>query len=305
MKKLSLLAIFCSMVLTAIADTAPVPTKPEEPVRLWQGSAPFAKGENPYDIPTLQAYFPASAQKPMPAILICPGGGYSMLAVGHEGADYAQFFNLHGIAGFVLRYRLGSEQNGAYRHPVMLLDVSRALRTIRANAEKWGIDPNKIGVIGSSAGGHLAATLLTKFDAGNPNAEDAVDRVSSRPNFGILCYPVISMKPEVTHKGSQNNLLGKDAPEELLNELSAELHVKPDTPPCFIWHTSEDRGVLPENSILFARALAEKKVPYDLHIYQKGGHGIGLTSKFPYTDAHPWSQALIFWLKSANKIIAD
>ena len=152
-------------------------------MRLWEGDAPFAKGKLPQDIPTLQAYFPANAKKPMPAILICPGGGYGGLAAGHEGEGYAQFFNQNGIAGFVLRYRLGSK---GYRHPVMLTDVSRALRTIRANAEQWGINPDKIGVIGSSAGGHLAATLLTKFDNGNPKADNAIDRVSSRPDFGIL-----------------------------------------------------------------------------------------------------------------------
>ena len=160
----------------------------------------------------------------------------------------------------------------------------------------------KIGVIGSSAGGHLAATLLTKFDNGNPKADNAIDRVSSRPDFGILCYPVISMKNGITHIGSRNNLIGKKPNPELIEELSAELHVRNNTPPCFIWHTAADRGVLPENSMRFASALAKKNIPYDLHIYQKGGHGIGLRAKFPFTNAHPWSKDVVFWLKE-NKII--
>ena len=165
-----------------------------------------------------------------------------------------------------------------------------------------GINPDKIGVIGSSAGGHLAATLLTKFDNGNPKADNAIDRVSSRPDFGILCYPVISMKNGITHIGSRNNLIGKKPNPELIEELSAELHVRNNTPPCFIWHTAADRGVLPENSMRFASALAKKNIPYDLHIYQKGGHGIGLRAKFPFTNAHPWSKDVVFWLKE-NKII--
>ncbi len=306
MKQLLLPSLICAALLagSAAAAQTPAPAKEpaaatEHPLRLWEGDAPFAKGKTPQDIPTLQPYFPDRAKRPIPAILICPGGGYGGLAIGHEGKDYALFFNQNGMAGFVLRYRLGSR---GYRHPVMLTDVSRALRTIRANAEKWGIDPKKIGVIGSSAGGHLAATLLTKFDNGNPSAPDPVDRVSSRPDFGILCYPVITMEKGVTHWGSRCNLIGKDATPELVKELSAELHVKPDTPPCFLWHTAADRGVFPENSIRFARALAAQKIPFDLHIYQNGGHGIGLRAKYPFQNAHPWSRDLVFWLKE-NKII--
>ena len=167
MKPILCMAALCAAILVCADSPAQVPTTPKKAMRLWEGDAPFAKGKLPQDIPTLQAYFPANAKKPMPAILICPGGGYGGLATGHEGEGYAQFFNQNGIAGFVLRYRLGSK---GYRHPVMLTDVSRALRTIRANAKQWGINPDKIGVIGSSAGGHLAATLLTKFDNGNPKA---------------------------------------------------------------------------------------------------------------------------------------
>ncbi len=280
------------VLLGALQVTAAEPpTAPAE--RLWAGDAPGAKGETENDIPTLAAYFPEKADKPMPAVVICPGGGYAGLAAQHEGKDYALFLNQRGIAGFVLRYRLGSK---GYRHPVMLQDAARALRTVRANAEKWGIDPNRIGVMGSSAGGHLAATLLTKFDGGDPQAADPVDRVSSRPDFGILCYPVITMG-KYTHGGSRDNLLGRDASPEQLRDLSAELNVRPDTPPCFLFHTYADNGVPVQNSIDFARALAEQKVPVDLHVYEKGGHGMGLRAKYPYTNAHPWTRDLDFWLR--------
>lgn len=280
------------VLLGALQVTAAEPpTAPAE--RLWAGDAPGAKGKTENDIPTLAAYFPEKADKPMPAVVICPGGGYAGLAAQHEGKDYALFLNQRGIAGFVLRYRLGSK---GYRHPVMLQDAARALRTVRANAEKWGIDPNRIGVMGSSAGGHLAATLLTKFDGGDPQAADPVDRVSSRPDFGILCYPVITMG-KYTHGGSRDNLLGRDASPEQLRDLSAELNVRPDTPPCFLFHTYADNGVPVQNSIDFARALAEQKVPVDLHVYEKGGHGMGLRAKYPYTNAHPWTRDLDFWLR--------
>lgn len=299
MKYILCMAALFAGFLAGAAGPTQTPTQPEKTMRLWDGDAPFAKGTQQQDIPTLQAYFPANAKKPMPAILICPGGAYGGLSTGTEGYDYAQFLNRQGIAGFVLRYRLGST---GYRHPVMLTDASRALRIIRANAAKWNIDPDKVGVIGSSAGGHLAATLLTKFDHGDPQATDAIERVSSRPDFGILCYPVISMQKDITHWGSRINLLGRDADLKLVNELSAEQNIRPDTPPCFLWHTSEDHAVSPRNSIRFASGLAEKGIPYDLHIYQKGGHGMGLGSKFPYTDAHPWTRDVVFWLK-ANRII--
>ncbi|MES2981185.1 MAG: alpha/beta hydrolase [Verrucomicrobiota bacterium] len=264
-----------------------------EPLPLWAEKAPAALGETPKDIPTLTPYLPEKPGAARAAMVICPGGGYGGLA-DHEGSHYAKFLNEQGITAFVLRYRLGS---AGYRHPVMLNDAARAVRTVRARATEWNIDPTKIGIMGSSAGGHLASTLLTHFDAGNSEAADPIDRQSSRPDLGVLCYAVITMG-EFTHKGSKKNLLGENPSEELVTLLSSELQVKANTPPCFIWHTWEDGGVPVENSMLFASALRKNKVAFDFHVYQKGAHGIGLGSKGDPATRHPWTQDLLFWLKT-------
>ena len=227
---------------------------------LWPNGTPGAKGDSPRDIPTLTP-FPAPADNNSgSAIVICPGGGYGGLA-SHEGATYAQFLQKHGVNGFVLKYRLGS---AGYRHPIMLGDAARALRTVRANAKQWKIDPDKIGIMGSSAGGHLASTLLTHFDAGNPQASDPIDRISSRPSLGVLCYPVITLG-EFTHRGSKRNLLGDKPPAELVELLSNEKQVTGNTPPTFLWHTVEDKAVPVENSLQFATALHKADVPFALH----------------------------------------
>jgi acetyl esterase/lipase len=202
------------------------------------------------------------------------------------------FLNQHGVTALVLKYRLGSH---GYRHPAMLHDAARAVRLARARAAEWALDPGRVGIMGSSAGGHLASTLLTHFDAGEPGARDPVDRQSSRPDLGVLCYAVISLGP-LTHQGSKNNLLGKDPEEALVRWLSNELHVTKDTPPCFVWYTAEDTAVKVENSLAFAAALQREGVPFDLHVYQKGRHGIGLADAPPFANAHPWSRDLVFWL---------
>jgi acetyl esterase/lipase len=228
------------------------------------------------------------------AVVICPGGGYGGLA-NHEGEHYARFLNESGIAGFVLKYRLGS---GGYRHPIMLGDAARAVRTVRARAGEWKLNPKQVGIMGSSAGGHLASTLLTHFDAGKPDSADAIERVSSRPNLGILCYAVITMGT-FTHQGSKHNLLGKDPSPELVKLLSNELQVTKDTPPCFLWHTWEDNGVPVENTLQFADALRKAGVPFDLHVYQKGGHGLGLGGRdWDPARRLPWTADLVFWLKA-------
>jgi len=201
--------------------------------------------------------------------------------------------NQHGVTCFVLKSRLGSH---GYRHPAMLQDTARAVRLVRTRATDWKIDPHHVGIRGSSAGGHLAYTLLTHFDAGDTNAADPVERQSSRPDTGILCYPVITMG-EYTHSGSKKNLLGTNPPPELVKLLSNELQVTTNTPPCFIWTTFEDKAVPMENTMLFAEALRKNHVPFDLHIYQKGGHGMGLKDKPPFTNPHPWANACLFWLK--------
>ena len=299
MKLIKTLVMFALLaeLTSATAEDSKQPITPQPAFPLWTKNIPYAKGNTPRDIPTLQAFIPKHEENSsMTAILICPGGAYAMLADGHEGKDYAHFFNLQGKAAFVLKYRLGTH---GYKHPVMLTDVSRAIRIIRSRAKEYGIDPNRIGVMGSSAGGHLAATLITKFTDGDSNSEDPVERVSSRPDFGILCYPVITMG-EKTHTGSRENLLGRNPSKELIRELSLETQVTPKTPKCFIWHTAADEAVPVENSILFASALAKNGVPFALHIYQNGPHGQGLKAQFPYQNALPWGNELTLWLKENN-----
>ncbi|MCX8107467.1 MAG: alpha/beta hydrolase [Verrucomicrobiae bacterium] len=263
------------------------------PVLLWPDGAPGALGAQDQDKPTLTPYLPESGSIPRPAVVICPGGAYAGLAQ-HEGRDYALWLNSHGIAGFVLKYRLGAH---GYRHPAMLQDAARAVRLVRAKSSEWGVDPDRVGIMGSSAGGHLASTLLTHFDKGDPDASDQVERYSSRPDIGILCYPVITMG-KYTHEGSRRNLLGDNPSSELVRLLSNELQVTSQTPPCFIWHTYEDEGVPIENSLEFAAALRRAGVPFDLHIYEKGRHGIGLADRPPFTNPHPWAEDCLFWMKS-------
>jgi acetyl esterase/lipase len=267
--------------------------QPTNSFPLWPDGAPGALGKADNDIPTLTPYWPDPAKATGAAIVICPGGGYGGLA-GHEGEHYARFLNESGIAGFVLKYRLGS---AGYRHPIMLQDAARAVRLVRARAGEWKLDPKHIGIMGSSAGGHLASTLVTHFDAGKPDEADPIERASSRPDLGILCYAVITMG-EYTHRGSRSNLLGNDPSPELIREVSNELQVTKDTPPCFIWHTYEDSAVPLENSLQFAEALRKAGVPFDLHVYQKGQHGLGLgTGVWNPERRHPWTRDLVYWLK--------
>ena len=265
----------------------------QKSIPLWSGGAPGALGSSTNDIPPLTPYLPDGTNASGAAMVICPGGAYARLAP-HEGNDYALWLNQHGVACFVLKYRLGSS---GYRHPVMLNDAARAVRWVRAHADEFKIDSHRVGIIGSSAGGHLAATLLTHFDVGDTNSSDVVERQSSRPDLGILCYAVITMG-EFTHKGSRNNLLGTNAPPELVKLLSNELQVTPNTPPCFLWTTFEDKAVPMENTMQFAEALRKNHVPFALHVYEKGGHGMGLKDKPPFANPHPWAGDCLFWLKA-------
>jgi acetyl esterase/lipase len=278
------------------ATAAPPPSGtalPRQEFPLWTGDAPGALGKEAKDIPTLTPYFAPAGKATGASFVICPGGGYASLAP-HEGFQYALWLNEQGITGFVLKYRLGS---GGYRHPAMMLDAQRAIRYVRVNAEKWKLDPNKIGVMGSSAGGHLAATALTHFDAGDPGASDPIDRVSSRPTLGILCYPVITMGAN-THVGSRQNLLGNNPDAGLIDLLSNEKQVTGNTPPVFIFHTFEDSAVKVENTLEFAAALRRQGVPFALHIYTKGAHGMGLGSaQWDPGSRHPWTNECSLWLK--------
>lgn len=287
-----ILSAVTSAVLAAAASAVPA----GETIRLWEGDAPNALGKEDKDVPTLTLYLPPADKAAHTAIVICPGGGYGGLAP-HEGDGYATWLSDQGVACFVLKYRLGSK---GYRHPSMMLDVQRALRTVRAGAEKWSVDPKRIGVMGSSAGGHLATTAATHFDAGKADATDPVDKASCRPDFAIICYGVISMEDGVTHGGSKKNLLGDKPDPALVELLSNDKQVTKETPPCFVWSTGEDNAVPPENSFRFVNALRANKIPYDFHIYQKGPHGIGLSKGrggVAADDVHPWGKDLSFWLR--------
>jgi acetyl esterase/lipase len=275
----------CSIALLSLTLIAR--SQAQAPVPLWPDGAPGALGKEDKDIPTLTPFLADSATASGAAMVILPGGGYGGLAA-HEGKGYADWLVTNGVSCFVLKYRLGSQ---GYRHPRMLEDAARAVRLVRARADDWKLDPKRVGIMGSSAGGHLASTLLTHFDSGKADAADSIERQSSRPDLGILCYPVISMGPN-THAGSKNNLLGKDPAPALVKLLSNELQVTKDTPPCFLWHTWEDKAVKVENSLEFATALRAAGVPFDLHVYQKGAHGMGLGKN------HPWPQDCVFWLKA-------
>ncbi len=273
--------------------TLPTLSTPQVPVRLWAEDAPGARGTAPEDVPTLTPYLPNHADAACAAFVVCPGGGYSGLSIDHEGRAYAEWLNGHGLTAFVLKYRLGAQ---GYRHPVMLEDAARALRTVRARAEEWHVHPHRVGVMGSSAGGHLASTLLTHFDSGRPASGDPVERQSSRPDLGVLCYAVITMGVG-TNVGTRQNLLGDHPSEALVLELSNERHVSPQTPPCFVWHTLEDTIVDAQNSLSYAAALHKNGVPFDLHIYQTGAHGLGLGDDTPpFTHVHPWTRDLLYWL---------
>ena len=264
-----------------------------ETLPLWPDKAPGAKGQEEKAIPTITVHRPDPAKATGAAMLIFPGGGYRYLA-DHEGTGYVPWLLDQGITAIVVKYRV--TQDG-YKHPSMIEDATRAIRLVRSHASEWNLDPEKIGVMGSSAGGHLASCVLTHFDAGKPDDTDLVERQSSRPNLGILCYPVISMGP-VTHQGSKNGLIGADAPEELVKLLSSELQVKSDTPPCFIWHTWEDKGVKVENAMSFAQALQEKNIPFEFHVYEKGGHGMGLgKGRGENGGYHRWTYDCSVWLK--------
>lgn len=282
-------------LLTLLALAAAAHAAPLDPIPLWPDKAPGALGDADHDKPTITPFLPPSEKATGAAIVICPGGGYGGLAA-HEGPGYAEYLSQQGIACFVLKYRLGSK---GYRHPIMLGDAARAVRLVRSRAAEWKLDPARVGIMGSSAGGHLTTTLLTHFDAGKPNDTDPVERQSSRPDLGIVCYGVITLG-EFTHQGSKKNLLGENPDPALVENLSNEKQVTKDTPPCFVWSTLEDKAVPVENSMQFVAALRKNGVPFDFHVYERGPHGIGLSSGkngIPADDVHPWAKDLLFWLK--------
>lgn len=258
-------------------------------IKLWEGGAPNALGNDPLDVPTLTP-FPAPKETTTgAAILVLPGGGYARLSDVKEGSDVGKWLNSLGISAFVLKYRLGPR----YNQPNPLLDAARAMRIVRSRANEWNVDANRIGILGFSAGGHLASTLGTKFDTGKPDSKDDIERVSSRPDLMVLIYPVITMG-ELTHAGSKKNLLGENPTPELIKQYSNELQVTKETPPTFLVHTMTDAGVPVENSMMFASALRKAGVPFEFHLYEQGPHGFGLAPTNPILAS--WAGRCADWL---------
>lgn len=251
-------------------------------------------------VPSMEVFLPAKRSANGKAVIICPGGGYGMLAYDWEGTDVAKWFNSQGIAAFVLKYRLPQSKSIIVQNEAPLQDAQRAIRQVRYNAEKWNIDKNKIGVIGFSAGGHLASTLGTHYNYDTLNAKDDIDKLSARPDFMMLIYPVITMHLLHTHKGSRNNLLGKTPSDELVNFYSNELHINNNTPPTFIVHSTDDKVVPVENSLRFFECLKQSDVFSELHVYPYGGHGFGLAIGRDYLQS--WTQRLADWLLYLDKI---
>lgn len=279
---------------------------------LWQGKIPNYKDVGEKEVrdtanivriskvqkPDIAVFLPSKANATGQAVVICPGGGYHILAYDWEGTDMAKWLNSIGIAGIVLKYRLPDAKCNivSYRSPLM--DAQRALRLVRYHAKEWNIDPEKVGIMGFSAGGHLASTAGTHFDNGDPDATDPVEKLSCRPDFMILGYPVITMADSVTHGGSKNNLLGPDPSPDLIRNFSNELQVNANAPPTFLFFASDDKAVPPANSLLFYRALIRHHVPAEMHIYPEGGHGFSLAIGKPHLAT--WTQSCAGWLKWLN-----
>ncbi len=262
-------------------------------IPLWSQGAPGAHGTEDEDVPALLPCLVTGENRSGCGVLVCPGGGYAGLAMDHEGHQIARWLNDRGISAWILRYRLGSH---GYHHPIQQGDVLRAVRCVRSQAAAAGVDAHRVGIWGFSAGGHLASTAAVHFDTGNPQAEDPVDRLSSRPDFAILCYPVITMDASFTHAGSRRHLLGPRSEDpRLVDLLSNEKHVTSRTPPVFLFHTSEDQAVPVRNAVEFYAALRRSGVPAELHIYQRGRHGVGLGGDDPVLST--WPARLEDWLR--------
>lgn len=283
----------CLAVVIAISLNVGTAFTAEEPqpIVLWPNGAPRALGQEEADVPTLTPYFAPPELATGAAIIICPGGGYALLDPAH-GEPVARWLNSIGIAGFVLKYR-----HLKYKHPAPLQDIQRAIRLVRAQAGQWGLDPNRLGVMGFSAGGHLASMAAVHFDAGRPDDPDPIERVSSRPDLLILSVAVITMRPPYAHAGSRKNLLGDDPPPELEAFCSTDEQVRPDTPPTFIVSTWADEGVPVENSLRFAMALRQAKVPCEIHIYERGQHNFLLATGEVRRVLDTWWERLADWLR--------
>ncbi len=281
-----------------------LPGQPPAPpvVPLWEGKARHAVGDSPADRPHVTVYRAPAGKANGTAVVVCPGGGYGFLADDHEGKQVAEYLNGLGVTAFVLKYRIVTKDRPGPLHPAPLEDAQRAIRLVRHKAADYGVSPDRVGIMGFSAGGHLASSAGTHFSKGGLKNDDPVENHSCRPDFLILAYPVVSMQPGVTHGGSRNNLLGANPDAKLVEEMSNEKQVTKDTPPTFIFHTSADTAVLPENAVRFYTACKAAGVPCELHIYEKGRHGVGLGRDPRWTGGEPsvatWPDRLTDWLRS-------
>ena len=285
----STVVVLAAVVLAQVTALGAQQVGPTE--RLWSGVPPGAGGQES-EGPRITPYLPAMESRNGSAVVVFPGGGYQHLAVDHEGRQVAEWLNGLGVAAFVVEYRLGPD----HRHPAMLQDAQRAVRLVRSRAADWGIDGSRVGVIGFSAGGHLASTVGTHYDDEVPTAGDAVDQVSARPDFMMLIYPVVTMQLSHTHRGSRNNLLGDEPADSLVWALSNETQVTPESPPAFLVHTTDDSAVPVENSLLLYSGLRQAGVPVEMHVFETGRHGFGLGPDNPVLSAWPglaerWMQA--------------
>ena len=301
MRSATVLLILVAGVASAQAPATPARPNPNaepETIPLWENGAPGALGDTDADRPTLTIFRASGRQVSGTSVIVAPGGGYTNLSMNNEGRNVAAWFNSMGVTAFVLKYRLGPR----YHHPIELGDAQRAIRLVRSRAAQFGVAPDRIGMMGFSAGGHLAATAGTKFDDGKSSAADAVDRVSSRPDFLILAYPVISFDPAIAHAGSVRSLLGDNPDPKLLQDLSMDLQVTEKTPPTFLFHTNADTAVPAENSIRFYLALRKAKVSAEMHIFENGPHGVGLALADPALSE--WPALLTNWLRGRGLLTA-
>jgi len=301
MKRLVILLLITFVIAPLAAQNQIIP--------LWQGVPPNYQETGEVTIwdtsdivrvrnvqkPDIAVFLPSKKNATGEAVVICPGGGYGILAYDWEGSDIARWLNSRGIAAFVLKYRLPGSKSNIVPHKSPLMDAQRAMRLVRYNAEKWNLDPGMIGIMGFSAGGHLASTLSTHYDGGDPSNSDPVEQVSCRPDFSVLVYPVISFTLDFQHSGSRINLLGEDAEESLVKQFSSELQVTEDTPPAILIHSDDDEAVPVENSIAYYRALRANKISSELHIYPYGGHGYSLAIGKGHLST--WPDRVIEWIR--------
>lgn len=279
-------------------------------IPLWEGTPPLQKKMeleektvqegivriSNVQTPTLEVYLPTKSIQNGQAVLIFPGGGYKILAYDWEGTDFAKWLNSEGIVGIVVKYRLPDSPSLTDPKEVPLLDAQRAMRMVRQYAEEWGINPEKVGVMGFSAGGHLASTLSTQYDHQLDLPKDTIDELSARPDFSVLVYPVISFRDKSVHSGSSKALIGENPSQELLDRFSGELNVTSETPPTFLVHAQDDKGVPVRNSLLYYEALTNAGVPASMHLYPTGGHGFAFG--LGKGTVENWRNELLTWLKT-------